>query len=634
MMLRAGIGCAAVAAAAVCALAPVALARAHRGARHRTPPRTCPHARLAQVTISPLPGTLDASPRTQISFLGVAAAQLRSVSVIGTRTGVHHGVLRSYDSQRGASFVPSAGFAPGERVSVCASVSTPGGRRLAGTSFTVAIPAHVRYQTPFEVPGTRGEMQNYHSVDLKPPNLTTIQSAGSASAPGDIFATPYAGPGEHGAMIFESSGRLIWFQRPPNPNWGAADLRVQSYEGHPDLVFWQGEINTLGFGVGEDVILNSAYRQVAAIHGGNGLAADLHEAQLIEGEHGAAALITAYQPVRVSLPASARRSKAHLAAPGGAGPGAGAGGTRFVTVIDSAVQEIDVRTGLVIWEWHGLGRVPISETHVAMSGKGAGGPIDYLHVDSLQQLAGGKLLIGARNAWAVYAISQHTGRVIWRLGGHHSSFAGTALSWPEDASMPASDQVALIDGGSGSPGSAPAAGSGEVFDLNFPAQTASLASPGPLGVPRTGSARGAGQGSMQALPNGGWMIGLGSLPDFAELGPTGEMLYAARFPAGEVGYRVYRIPWSGQPAAAPNIVASTGGTTTTVYMSWNGATDVAAWRVLAGPAPAVLAPIGQAADAGFETAVTMPAAAYVRVQPLGPAGEVLSESKTIAAERR
>jgi hypothetical protein len=631
MMLRGGIGCAALAALIACALAPVAFART-RHAHHRRSPRTCPHARLAQVTVSPLPGTLDASPGTQISFLGVSGTELRSVSVIGTRTGVHHGVLRSYDSQSGASFVPTAGFAPGERVSVCASVRTAGGRRLVGASFTVATPAHVRYQTPFEVPGTRGEMQTYHSVDIKPPRITTLQGAGSGSAFGDILATPYAGPGEHGAMIFESSGRLIWFHRPPEPNWGIADLRVQSYEGHQDLVFWQGEINTLGFGVGEDVILNSAYEQVAAIHGGNGLAADLHEAQLIEGEHGEAALITAYEPVRVSVPATG--PKAHAVSGGGAilRPA----GRRTVTVIDSAVQEIDVRTGLVMWEWHGLGRVPISETHVRLPEKGSGGagPLDYLHVDSLQQLAGGKLLVSARNAWAVYAVSEHTGRVIWRLGGRHSSFAvagGPTLSWPEGATMPAAEQVALIDGGSGSgPGSAPAAGTGEALDLSFPTKAASLASSGQLRVPRTGSARGAGQGSMQALPNGAWMVGLGSLPDFAEFGPTGEVLYAARFPAGEVGYRVYRASWSGQPAAAPNVVATTSGTTTNVYMSWNGATDVAAWSVLAGPAPAALAPVGQAADAGFETAVTMPAASYVRVQALGPAGEVLSESKTNA----
>ena len=63
------------------------------------------------VTISPLPGTPDASPHTQISFLGVPAGEIHQISVVGSRTGSHRGQLRGYDSAPGASFILDQGSA-------------------------------------------------------------------------------------------------------------------------------------------------------------------------------------------------------------------------------------------------------------------------------------------------------------------------------------------------------------------------------------------------------------------------------------------------------------------------------------------------------------------------------------------
>ena len=65
-----------------------------------------PAATAARVTISPLPGTPDVMPQTQISFLGAPAATLGSISVVGSISGRHRGRLRSYASAPGASFLP------------------------------------------------------------------------------------------------------------------------------------------------------------------------------------------------------------------------------------------------------------------------------------------------------------------------------------------------------------------------------------------------------------------------------------------------------------------------------------------------------------------------------------------------
>ncbi len=68
----------------------------------------------------------------------------------------------------------------------------------------------------------------------------------------------------------------------------------------------------------------------------------------------------------------------------------------------------------------------------------------------------------------------------------------------------------------------------------------------------------------------------------------------------------------------------------TVYASWNGATEVTSWRVLAGPTPTRLTPAASAAKNGFETALLTPGPeSYVAVQALNSAGAVLGTSKTI-----
>ncbi len=69
-----------------------------------------------------------------------------------------------------------------------------------------------------------------------------------------------------------------------------------------------------------------------------------------------------------------------------------------------------------------------------------------------------------------------------------------------------------------------------------------------------------------------------------------------------------------------------------MYASWNGATEVASWRVLAGSSSGALAPAGGAARTSFETAIALPAApagGYVAVQALNSAGAVIGTSRTV-----
>jgi hypothetical protein len=559
----------------------------------------------ARVTISPFPGTLTAMPRTQISFLGASAVALHSISVVGSSSGRHTGRLRAYSSAIGVSFLPSKPFTPGEHVAVHARLSNARGKSSSlSSSFTVAQPAAVPLTEFPTTPGTPADVQGFQSEPgLRPPVVTVHQAAGPTSAPGYLFASPFIGPGQYGPMIFDSSGRLVWFHAVP-AGQGAADFQTQTFRGQNVLTWWQGHTLQLGYGLGEDVIAGANYKTVAVVRAGNGLQTDEHEFNVTPQ---GAAYVLAYSPVAADLSSAG-------------GPGNG-------VAVEGVIQEIDIHTGMVMWEWHSLGNVAVSESYSKLPAL-ATAPYDYFHINSLKSDSHGNLLISARNTWGLYDISASTGRVMWRLGGKKSSFAlgpNVAFAYQHDAEWLAGGQISLFDD-EGAP-TVKAPSRGEIVKLDLKRRTATLVSqlvraPGPL---ITGS-----QGNVQPLAGGGWMIGWGGLPNFTEFNARGQAIYDAQLPRGEFSYRVYRQPWNGQPITPPAISARRVGPTTTVYASWNGATGVASWQLLTGPSAGQLTAVSTTPRTGFETTIPSPTAAFVQVRALSPSGRVLATSKAVA----
>ena len=94
-------------------------------------------------------------------------------------------------------------------------------------------------------------------------------------------------------------------------------------------------------------------------------------------------------------------------------------------------------------------------------------------------------------------------------------------------------------------------------------------------------------------------------------------------------------PWSGhpgEPAGGGRVCGAGAQGGASVYASWNGATEVASWKVLAGASPSALKPVGGAPRSGFETAIAAPgvgAGGYVAVQALDAAGAVIGTSATV-----
>ena len=427
--------------------------------------------------------------------------------------------------------------------------------------------------------------------------------------PGDLFLAPYSGPGQYGPMILDENGAVVWFKALSPQGTRASDFRVQQYEGKPVLTWWQDPLVGNGQRNAGEVIANSAYQQIAIVRAGNGYQPDLHEFQITPQ---GTALITIYNGIDCNLSA--------------------VGGPKDGAVADTLMQEIDLKTGLVMFEWHSLDHVALADSYASSVHASQTTPFDYFHINSTDIEQDGDLLIDARNTWAAYDVDPLTGRVRWKLGGKHSSFAmgpGARPAWQHDARQQPDGTITFFDNGA-TPITHPQSRAIQLM-LDMPHMTATLIRHDEHPKPLVAGS----QGNVQALANGNWVVGWGEAPYLSEFSPAGALLFDAHLPAAYESYRTYRLPWTGQPTGAPAVaylrapVAQGGGV---VYASWNGATQVASWRVLAGSSPASLAPASSAVKTGFETAIALSGAAaspYAAVQALDASGAVIGVSAAV-----
>src|SRR4029077_13772620 len=235
-------------------------------------------------------------------------------------------------------------------------------------------------------------------------------------------------PGQYGPLIYTPEGRLVWFEK-LGGGQTAENLSEQTYEGQRRLTWWKGRVLSLGFGQGEDIVMNSHYQVVARIAGGNGLRADLHDFQIVPHD---IAYITAYNPVRCDLTPI-------KGAPGGA-------------IVDTAVQQIDMKTGLVRWEWHSLDHIGASESEVETP-TGAT-PWDYFHLNSIDPEPDGMIHVSGRSTCAAYQLEGATGRVLCGVAGTRSSFKmgpGTRTAWQHDGRLLADGEITFFVNGANPP---------------------------------------------------------------------------------------------------------------------------------------------------------------------------------------
>ena len=296
-------------------------------------------------------------------------------------------------------------------------------------------------------------------------------------------------------------------------------------------------------------------------------------------------------------------------------------GTMKRPLMDAVVQEIDIKTGLVLFEWHALDHIPITESFFKNGAPGA--VFDPYHLNSVALDTDGNLIVSVRNTWAVYKIDHQTGAVMWTLGSNQNSFKmgpGTQTAFQHDVVLQPNGMLTMFDDGAGPPRVHSQSRALEE-SINETNKTVTLVrqfehSPG-LSANFEGGA--------QVLPGGDLLVGWGQQPYFTEFNSAGQEVFDARFTSNTSSYRAYKFAWNGQPTTPPAIAAASNNDgTTQVWASWNGATAVSSWRVLAGSSSSSLATLQTVPKQGFETAISAPTGmGDFEVQALDSSGNVL-----------
>ena len=505
-----------------------------------------------------------------------------------------------------------------------AAVASPA-RRLAvviGVLVTAFVAADIAFANSRGAPVgsyvTSGSDSFVSAPTLRPPTLYSDHKAAIGKlAPGYIFTAAFYNlsyppmVGQSGPLILDDQLQPVWFKPVPK-KYVAANLSLQTYQGKPVLAWWQGVVTNIGQTVsGEDVVANQHYKTVATLKGKDGWVLTLHEI-VIRGND---AWVTANKNI-----------PRNLSKYGGAYNGA---------LIDSAVQEYNLRTGKLLYTWDALKHIQLSQSQATLPTNGF--PWDAYHVNSLELVGNDTFLVSMRDTWAAYLVNVKTGNIEWTLGGRQSSYkfaSKAAFQWQHDVVLQPNSVVTMFDdhccqltgGGTYVPATGPSRGL--VLKLNQQTHTATL-------VAQYGQGRNQNadyMGDVEPLANGNVFVGWGSRPFLSEYTKSGKLLLDGYFPGSDLSYRATVEEWVGLPLTSPSGAARRTNGRTTVYASWNGATQVASWRVMAGTGSGRLTLAASARKSGFETAIALHRSdATFEVEALSAAGRVLGTSKQFTA---
>jgi hypothetical protein len=473
---------------------------------------------------------------------------------------------------------------------------------------------------------TRGAWTFVSRPDLHPPKLSTDTKTQRGLAPGYFMTGVFKNlaitkpmTGESGPLILDRNLNPVWF-RPIGVNALAANLRAQTYNGKPVLSWWQGTVSGTGVTTsGKDVVVDQHYRQVATLRGTDGWVISEHE--LIISGHDA--WVTAYKSVPMDLRPF--------------------GGSANGVVLDSAAQEYDLKTGQLLYTWDALNpggapNIPLSQSEQPAP-PAPGVPWDAYHINSIQLTGHETFLVSMRNTWTAYLVDRTTNKVVWTLSGNPKSstfeLPGNAqFHWQHDVELHGGNVVSMFDdaccgivgatGGHAQFGKPNGPSRGLVIKLDLTKRTGSFVSQ----YIRAKNFNAAFLGNTQLLPGGNAALSWGSQPFFSEVNSKGKVLFDAVWPVPDLNYRTYVQRWTGTPFFPPNGAVRNNHGKATVYASWDGDTQVASWRVLAGSSVKSLKAVASKAKTGFETNIPLTSSFKLyEVQALDARHHVLGTSK-------
>ena len=195
-------------------------------------------------------------------------------------------------------------------------------------------------------------------------------------------------------------------------------------------------------------------------------------------------------------------------------------------MVDNIIQELDLATGLVLYESNSVGSVALRESDGRPGGPNQ--PWDYFHANSVYADGPDGFIVSARHTSGIYRIFVRTGAIDWRLGGSRSDFrlgVGAAFARRRDAEVQPDGTVQI---------STNSARRGRrrsriiTLRLDRQARTATL-----VGTLSRGGRQFAGtQGNATPLPSGGAFVNWGSRGGVSQIDPSNRVPVDAWLPRG------------------------------------------------------------------------------------------------------
>ncbi|KAI9370404.1 ASST-domain-containing protein [Aspergillus egyptiacus] len=390
---------------------------------------------------------------------------------------------------------------------------------------------------------------------------------GAGCDPRYTFLAPRGNAIAHpGPMIFDAQGELVWLKR----NWEKTqDFKVQRYRGEDYLTYWEGRQDN-DCPAGAWYMIDSTYTLRYEVHPvGDYYGGDLHEFNITpEGT----ALVTVNDPI----PSDLRPI----------------GGPEVGWILDAIFQELDLATGDLIFEWRASDHFPVNSTYESLppgaTGRARVSPFDAFHINSVDKDEHGNYIISMRHTHTVSCISKDTGAILWTLGGKTNDFRdlsnGTAtnFAWQHDARWHAPNSILTLFDNEAHSRDDPSdrESRGMSIYLDTAAREATLMAE----YFHPHQMRSVSQGNVQVLDDdsGRVLVGWGHSAAFSEFTSDGRLTCNVHFGASAlfdfgrvVSYRAFKGDWVGRPQTRPDAVIVND----TIYVSWNGATEVAAWQL-------------------------------------------------------
>ncbi|KGO44336.1 hypothetical protein PEXP_000270 [Penicillium expansum] len=438
-------------------------------------------------------------------------------------------------------------------------------------------------------------------VETTPPNAECDSRYTFLAPRGDSIAHP-------GPMILNSAGELVWTKW----NGGTTqDFKLQRYKGEDYLTYWQGDTAD-GYGRGS-WYMKYVVSPIGIYDG------DLHDFQITSND---TAILMIYDPIPMDL--------------------SSIGGPELGWMYDGMFQEINLETGELLFQWRVSDFYHPSDSYypIGDAGQGRTSGYDHSHINSVDKDDQGRYLVSMRHLHTVACIDGTTGDVLWSLGGKRNDFtdasdgAATDFSWQHDARWQGLNRLSLFNNAAYNNDNLSAVSHGMIVDLDTEEQQAKLLQ----SFHHPHDIMAVSQGNIQVLDTGNVLVGWGHSAAFTEFSPNGDVVCDVHFGASAfftfgrvVSYRVFKFNWVGNPLTIPD----TAITPESVFVSWNGATEVAEWRVEAWDGEDLrnmtFTAVDQVPREGFETEIPLTSTvdSFFRLRAMTSNGESLGVTELL-----